>query len=53
MSISIEGLIRRDLLVKEEVRGRGIALVYLLAGGYSPSAAEAQSRSIEAMLTKP
>jgi len=50
LSITTDGLVRRDLLVKEKVKSRGIALVYLLAGGYGPSAAEAQAKSIEAML---
>lgn len=50
LAMTVDGLVERDLLVYEAVRGRGIPLVHLLAGGYGPSSARAQSRSVESML---
>jgi histone deacetylase 11 len=50
LAMSVEGLVRRDLLVTGAVRGRGIPLVHLLAGGYGPSSARAQARSVAALL---
>ncbi|MEM6930168.1 MAG: histone deacetylase [Myxococcota bacterium] len=50
LGLSVEGLIRRDLTVLRAARERDIAVLYLLAGGYGPSAAKAQARSVAAML---
>lgn len=50
LSVSVEGLVQRDLRVLEAARERGIPLVHTLAGGYGPSAAVAQSKSVAAML---
>lgn len=45
-----EGLVRRDRLVARKSRASGAAFVHTLAGGYGPSAAEAQAKSIQVML---
>lgn len=50
LGLSPEGLVQRDLLVQRRVSEAGAGLVYVLGGGYGPSAAEAQARSIAAML---
>lgn len=50
LAMTVDGLVERDLLVYEAVRQRDIPLVHVLAGGYGPSSAQAQSRSVAAML---
>jgi histone deacetylase 11 len=50
LSLTIDGLVRRDLLVMRLVRSRDVPLVHLLAGGYGSSAAPAQLRSVSALL---
>jgi len=50
LALTVDGLVRRDLLVTREVRSREIPLVHVLAGGYGPSSAEAQARSVAAIL---
>ena len=52
LSVSAEGLVSRDLRLLDMARSRDIPLVHTLAGGYGPSAAVAQSRSVEAMLRR-
>ena len=48
--LDVDHLVARDLMVAEAVRGRGIPLVHVLAGGYGPSAAWAQTESVLALL---
>ena len=50
LNLTPDGLVRRDRLVAQKVRSRGAALVHTLAGGYGPSAADAQARSIRAII---
>jgi len=50
LQVTVDGLVARDLRVLQLARERGIPLVHTLAGGYGPSAALAQSRSVAAML---
>ena len=50
LALSVDGLVERDRLVYDEVRSRGIPFVYLLAGGYGPSSAQAQALSVASML---
>ena len=50
LALTPDGLVQRDLLVTRQVRSREIPLVHLLAGGYGPSSAEAQARSVAAIL---
>ncbi len=50
MGLSVEGLVKRDLMVFRAVRSQGLAYVHLLAGGYGPSSAEGQAASVAAIL---
>ena len=50
LQLTPEGLVHRDRLVARKTRELGAAFVHTLAGGYGPSAANAQSESIQAML---
>lgn len=50
LAMTPDGLVERDLLVARHVRGQGTPLVHLLAGGYGPSSASAQARSVAALL---
>jgi histone deacetylase 11 len=50
LSLTIDGLVKRDLLLTKEIRKRNIPLVHLLAGGYGPSAAKAQALSLSNIL---
>lgn len=50
LGLSVDGLVDRDTYVHRVVRQAGIPLVHTLAGGYGPSAALAQSRSVAAMM---
>ncbi len=50
LGLTPEGLVERDLFVLRWARQRGVPLLHLLAGGYGPSSAQAQARSVEAML---
>jgi histone deacetylase 11 len=50
MAMTVDGLVERDELVYAAVRDRDIPLVHVLAGGYGPSSAQAQSRSVARML---
>ena len=52
LNLTVEGLVSRDVLVANAARSRNIPHVHLLAGGYGPSAATAQGRSIAAMLRR-
>lgn len=47
---SVEGLCERDRLVARAALARQVPVVHLLAGGYGPSAARAQTRSIQGLL---
>lgn len=50
LGLSPEGLVQRDLLVQARTAEAGAGLVYVLGGGYGPSAAEAQGAAIAAMI---
>ncbi len=50
LSLSPDGLSRRDRLVQRFAEGSHAGLLYVLGGGYGPSAAEAQGRSIAEMI---
>lgn len=50
LAMTIDGLVERDLMVARAARSAGIPLLHLLAGGYGPSSATAQGRSVAAML---
>ncbi|MEO0600121.1 MAG: histone deacetylase [Myxococcota bacterium] len=50
LGLTVEGLVHRDLAVLRAARERGSAVLHVLAGGYGPSAAEAQAKSVAAML---
>ncbi|MFT5680343.1 MAG: histone deacetylase 11 [Myxococcota bacterium] len=50
LAMSVDGLVARDLMVIEAAREAGVPLVHLLAGGYGPSSATAQGKSVAAML---
>lgn len=50
LGLSPEGLVRRDLLVARVAEEAGAGLLHVLAGGYGPSAAEAQAASVAALL---
>ena len=50
LSLSPEGLKRRDLLVQQRASEAGAGLLYVLGGGYGPSAASAQGASIASMI---
>ncbi len=50
MALTPDGLVRRDQMVARAVRDREIPLVHLLAGGYGPSSALAQGRSVAALV---
>ncbi len=52
LSMSPEGLVRRDLQVLAWARARDLPLLHLLAGGYGPSSATAHAASIAAMLSE-
>ncbi len=52
LGLTPDGLVARDLAVFDAVRSRGIPLVHLLAGGYGPSSAAAQSRSVAALIRR-
>jgi histone deacetylase 11 len=52
LAMSAAGLLRRDVMVLEAARDAGVPLVHLLAGGYGPSSASAQSESVAAMLRR-
>jgi histone deacetylase 11 len=50
LAMTADGLVLRDRLVLREARRHGVPLLHLLAGGYGPSAAGAQLRSVAGML---
>jgi len=50
LALTPDGLLQRDLMVTRAVRDRGTPLVHVLAGGYGPSSAQAQGRSVAAIL---
>lgn len=50
LSVSVDGLVARDLRMLSMARERGIPLLHTLAGGYGPSAATAQSQAMAALL---
>ena len=50
LALTVDGLVERDQLVYQALRARGIPLVHLLAGGYGPSSARAQARSVATLL---
>jgi acetoin utilization deacetylase AcuC-like enzyme len=50
LALSPEGLTARDALVQGHARSAGAGLLYVLGGGYGPSAAAAQGASIAAMI---
>ena len=50
LELTIEGLVERDLRVLRAARAADKPLVMVLAGGYGPSAATAQARSVAAQL---
>ena len=51
LGVTVDGLVARDRRVLAFSRALGVPLLYLLAGGYGPSAARAQAESVAAMLT--
>lgn len=50
LALTPEGLVARDLTVARHAESAGAGLLHLLAGGYGPSAAAAQSASVQALL---
>jgi histone deacetylase 11 len=52
LAVTEEGIIQRDELVFREVRGRGLPLLMLLGGGYSPQSGLAIARSLENLIRK-
>lgn len=50
LAMTPQGLVDRDLLVAETARSTHTPLLHLLAGGYGPSAAQAQLASVTAMV---
>ena len=50
LAMTPEGLVERDLLVARAAREAGAAYLHVLAGGYGPSSAEAQTASVAALL---
>ena len=50
LGFSAENVISRDLLVYNACRNHVVPFVHLLAGGYSPNAAQVQARSIGTIL---
>ncbi|MFT5686502.1 MAG: acetoin utilization deacetylase AcuC-like enzyme [Myxococcota bacterium] len=50
LAMSVDGLVTRDAMVLQAARDAGVPLVHLLAGGYGPSSATAQGKSVAAML---
>ena len=52
LALTPAGLVERDLRVARGARAVGAPVVHLLAGGYGPSAAEAQARSLIALVTE-
>ena len=50
LALSPEGLAARDALVQEQAEAAGAGLLYVLGGGYGPTAATAQGASIAAMI---
>ncbi len=50
LALTVDGLVLRDRIVLQEARRSGVPLLHVLAGGYGPSAAEAQLESVSAML---
>ncbi|MEZ4316086.1 MAG: histone deacetylase [Myxococcota bacterium] len=50
LGMTPDGLVERDLRVFRAARSRGIPVLHLLAGGYGPSSARAQSASLAALL---
>ena len=52
LALSVEGLVERDLMVFRAARSAGAAYLHTLAGGYGPSSAKAQGRSVAAILAE-
>jgi histone deacetylase 11 len=52
LDVSEEGIMQRDELVFREVRGRGVPILMLLAGGYTRESGEIIARSIGNLLRK-
>ena len=50
LGMTVDGLVQRDLMVLRASRARGVPVLHLLAGGYGPSAADAQAKSVAALL---
>ncbi len=50
LGLTIDGLVKRDLMVMHAARDRSIPYLHLLAGGYGPSSAEGSAASIAAIL---
>ena len=50
LGMTVPGLVQRDLQVQAAARRLDVPLLHVLAGGYGPSAATAQSQSVAAML---
>ena len=50
LALSVEGLVERDLAVFRAARRSGASYLHTLAGGYGPSSAKAQGRSVAAIL---
>ena len=50
LAVTPDGLVARDQLVQRLAAEHGVPLLYVLAGGYGPSSATAQGRSVAEML---
>ncbi len=50
LGLSIAGLVQRDLTVAHWAWDRKLPVLHLLAGGYGPSAPEAQAASVTALV---
>ncbi len=50
LSVSVDGLVARDLAVFRAAREADAAYLHVLAGGYGPSSAKAQGRAVAALL---
>lgn len=52
LALTPSGLVERDLRVARAARATGAPIVHLLAGGYGPSAADAQAQTLAALVTE-
>ena len=52
MSVSFEGVIKRDEMVFEEALKHGVPVVMVTSGGYSKQSAPCIAKSVENLITK-